>query len=158
MEENAQTVLSRDEMESRRIAAARELLTGVAQSNVARKYGVSRTTASRWHRALNGKGVDGLRKRRATGRPSRLTTSQLQELAEIYNQGASAFGFSTDRWTTARFAAAIYARFGVKYDPDHVGRLMHRWGLRSQAAAAYAVAPYPAHAGLGDSELLPTLA
>jgi transposase len=31
-----------------------------------------------------------------------------------------------------RFAQAIQARFGVRYDPDHVGRIMHRLGLRER--------------------------
>jgi transposase len=44
-------------------------------------------------------------------------------------------GFETDRWTTARFAEAIFARFAVKYDPDHVGRIMHRLGLRERTRA-----------------------
>src|SRR5438874_7342259 len=65
--------LTREDMETRRLAAAKELLTGVTQSQVARTYGVSRTTASRWHRSIVQRGFDGLRKRRATGRPSRLT-------------------------------------------------------------------------------------
>jgi len=38
-------------------------------------------------------------------------------------------GFETDRWTTARFAEAIFMRFSVRYDSDHVGRIMHRLGL-----------------------------
>ncbi len=46
----------------------------------------------------------------------------------------------TDRWTTARFAQAIYARFGVRYDPDHVGRIMHRLGLRERTRARKRVA------------------
>jgi hypothetical protein len=41
-----------------------------------------------------------------------------------------AHGFSDDRWTTARLAEAIEKRFGIRYDPDHVGRLMHALGLR----------------------------
>ena len=47
-----ETLLTRDEMERRRLAAARELLAGESQASVARKFGVSRTTASRWQRAL----------------------------------------------------------------------------------------------------------
>ena len=78
MDTAAQSILTRDEMESRRLMAAQDLQTGVSQSQVARKFGVSRTTASRWHRALNGKGVEALRKRRAPGRPSRLTAEQLR--------------------------------------------------------------------------------
>ena len=112
--------------------AAQDLQSGLSQSQVARKFGVSRTTASRWHRALNGNGVEALRKRRAPGRPSRLSKDQLHGVAEVYQAGGRAAGFETDRWTTVRFAEAIHARFGVRYDPDHVGRIMHRLGLRER--------------------------
>ena len=132
METAAQGILTRDEMESRRLMAAQDLQRGLSQSQVSRKFGVSRTTASRWHRALSGRGVESLRKRRAPGRPCRLTTQQLAEVAEFYRAGPRAAGFDTDRWTTMRFAEAIYGRFGVKYDPDHAGRIMHRLGLRER--------------------------
>ena len=45
-----------------------------------------------------------------------------------------------------RFAEAIYMRFNVRYDPDHVGRIMHRLGLRDRKRArrvAENVAPFP---------------
>ncbi len=59
--------LNRDDMETRRLAAAKDLLNGASQSQIARRYGVSRTTASRWYRSIVVKGVDGMRKRRAPG-------------------------------------------------------------------------------------------
>src|SRR5690242_8347989 len=102
-------VLTRDEMESRRLLAAQDLQTGLSQSQVARKFGVSRTTASRWNRALSGKGVEALRKRRAPGRPSRLNVDQLKGVTELYQAGPMSAGFDTERWTTARFADAIFA-------------------------------------------------
>jgi len=132
MDTAAQGLLSRDEMESRRLLAAQDLQTGLSQSQVARKHGVSRTTASRWSRALSGTGVESLRKRRAPGRPSRLTADQLKDLTDTYRAGPRAAGFDSDRWTTKRFAGAIFARFGVRYDPDHAGRIMHRLGLRER--------------------------
>jgi len=132
METAAQGILTRDEMESRRLLAAEDLQRGLTQSRVARKFGVSRTTASRWNRALSGKGVEALRKRRAPGRPNRLNPEQLRSVTEIYRTGSRAAGFDRDRWTTASFAEAIFARFGVRYDPDHVGRIMHRLGLRER--------------------------
>jgi putative transposase len=132
MDTAAQGILTRDEMENRRLQAAEELLHGLSQSQVARRFGVSRTTASRWFRALDTKGVEALRKRRAPGRPSRLTKEQFQQLAELYQAGPRLSGFDCDRWTTARFATAIQARFEVHYDPDHVGRIMHRLGLRER--------------------------
>jgi len=134
MDTVAESILTRDEMESRRLLAAQDLQTGLKQSEVARKFGVSRTTASRWHRALHGRGVEALRKRRAPGRPSRLSADQLSVISGIYREGPRAAGLDTDRWTTLRFADAIFNRFGVRYDPDHVGRILHRLGLRERKA------------------------
>jgi transposase len=129
-------------METRRLAAAKELLTGATQSQVARRYGVSRTTASRWHRSIVHKGFEGLRLRRATGRPSRLTADQVDAIRQMYLDGASVYGFSTDRWTTGRLAKAIERQFGISYDQDHVGRLMHKFGLRERR---FVYAPSPAY-------------
>ena len=134
--------LTREDMETRRLAAAKELLSGVTQSQVARRYGVSRTTASRWHRSIVHKGFEGLRRRRATGRPCRLTVDQVEEIRRMYTAGAQAFGFATDRWTTAKLAEAIERRFGIRYDQDHVGRLLHKFGLR-QRRFVYAPAYVP---------------
>lgn len=131
--------LNRDEMERRRLEAAEDLLNGVTQARVARKFGVSRTTASRWFRTLEGQGLDRLRKRKAPGRPSRMSAGQMTQVREIFAEGPRAFGFDTDRWTTARLAHAIEARFAIRYDPDHVGRLMHRLGLRNKPAPAPSV-------------------
>jgi putative transposase len=133
--------LSRDEMERRRLQAAEDLQNGLSQARVARKFGVSRTTASRWHRTLAGHGMERLRKRKAPGRPSRLSASQMAEVREIFAGGARACGFESDRWTTAKLAQAIETRFAIRYDPDHVGRLMHRLGLRAKPAAAPFVEP-----------------
>jgi transposase len=63
----------------------------------------------------------------------------------MYFAGAAAYGFSNDRWTTGRLAKAIDKQFGVRYDQDHVGRLMHKFGLRERRfvyapAAAFAQA------------------
>jgi putative transposase len=124
--------LTREDMETRRLAAAKDLLAGVRQSQVAQRYGVSRTTASRWHRSIVHKGFEGMRRRRATGRPSRLTADQVEEVRKMYFEGALAHGFSTNRWTTGRLAAAIERQLGIRYDQDHVGRLLHKFGLRER--------------------------
>lgn len=50
----------------------------------------------------------------------------------MYHEGAMAHGFSKDRWSTGRLAEAIERKFGIRYDQDHVGRLMHKFGLREE--------------------------
>jgi transposase len=153
-------VLSREEMETRRLAAATELLGGLTQSKVASKFGVSRTTASRWARALENNGVDGLRKRRATGRPSRLRPDQLAQLREIYAEGALSAGFESDRWTTSKLAKVIEQKFAVHYDQDHVGRLLHKLGLRTRRRPlpAYVPSIYSPNMDRMASEISPTVA
>jgi len=81
-----------------------------------------------------------MRKRRATGRPSRLTADQVESIRIMYCEGAQAHGFSTDRWTTGKLAEAIERKFGIRYDQDHVGRLMHKFGLRERRFS-YSPAP-----------------
>ena len=69
----------------------------------------------------------------------------------MYFVGAAAHGFPSDRWTTGRLASAIEKQFGVRYDQDHVGRLMHKFGLRERRfvyapAAVYVEAGVAANA------------
>jgi putative transposase len=168
METIFEASLNRDEMERRRLEAVQDLLRGLTQSSVARKFGVSRTTASRWNRSLQQNGVESLRKRRATGRPSRLSREQLLLIPDIFAAGALVHGYPDNRWTTARLAGVIEARFGVHYDHDHVGRLMQKLGLREprvrNAAPAYAAAayagssPFPSSPALVTQEIAPTVA
>jgi transposase len=150
METVAQGLLTRDEMERRRLLAAQDLQNGLSQSQIARKFGVSRTTASRWHRALHGAGVESLRKRRATGRPCRLSRDQRQGVVELYREGARAAGYHDDRWTTSRLAQAIFQRFGVQYDADHVGRIMHQLGLRPRPLVVEAPVALAVPLGIGQ--------
>jgi transposase len=42
-------------------------------------------------------------------------------------------------WTTQRVADVLFRRFGVRYDRDHVGRLLHRWGFSWQKTTGRAV-------------------
>lgn len=115
--------LTRDEMERRRLAAARELDSGVQQAKVARKYNVSEATASRWAKVVRTRGVDALRSTKASGKP-RLTQHQLESLLEILLDGAKASGYETDIWTTERVARVIKRQFGVSYNADHVSRIL----------------------------------
>jgi transposase len=127
--------LSRNEMEHRRMLAADDFLTGLSQSRVAVKFRVSRTTASRWHRALTAKGLESLRKVKPTGRPSRLTSEQQAQIMDVFEKGASALGFTDNHWTSTLLARIIEERFSVRYSRDHVARLLAKLSLaRNQAS------------------------
>jgi len=120
-------------MELRRMEAADQMLNGLRQSEVPIKFGVTRTTASRCHRAVSTKGLESLRERKATGRPSRLTIEQKVQIAIYSNKTLRIFGFSGSRWTATSLAKVIEARFGVRYSLDHVGRFMCKFGAAYHA-------------------------
>jgi transposase len=123
-------MLTRQEMEDRRLRAAALLQAGSSQADVAREMGVSRTTACRWYRKLKRGGVEGLKRRRPPGRPCRLTPEKLGKLCKIYAASPLAMGYREERWSCRMLARVIRERLGVTYDPDHVGRLILKLGLR----------------------------
>ena len=65
-------------LQRRRMRAGRLLLRGMAQAQVARQVGVSRTTVSGWNELLEAGGLEAL-KRRPRGRPSGLDGQQKGE-------------------------------------------------------------------------------
>jgi transposase len=124
--------LSRDEMELRRMEAAGQLLKGRPAALVAAKFGVSRTSVWRWRHALNEKGPDALLKRKAGGRPSRMTPGQAAQIVHVFELGPSALGLSGEPWTATQLAKVIEERFGVHYSRDYAGRLVSKLRLHVQ--------------------------
>lgn len=115
--------LTREEMERRRLLAAVDLDAGMQQRKVARKFGVSEATVSRWAKTLRTRGKSGL-KRTMASRPPKLSDEELAELLQILLHGAQESGYDTNIWTTQRVVEVIEKNFGVKYNPDHVGRML----------------------------------
>ena len=115
--------LSREEMERRRFEAAALLECGVRQSSVGRLYEVSRTTTSRWARLAKA-GHEAI-KRRKPGRPFSVDRQKIEDLFR-----------ERPHWSNSQLVTAIEARLGVRYGPDHVGRILR--GLRGPKGASHA--------------------
>jgi transposase len=112
--------------------AVRLARAGNSAARIARLLRVDPRTVRRWKTAYRRLGRPGLRTRRPTGRPCRLSTAQRRQLVQLLVRGASRQGFPTDLWTCPRIAAVIAGRFGVRYHVDHVPRLMRRLGFSPQ--------------------------
>jgi transposase len=110
--------------------AAGHLLKGSSPALVAVKFGVSRTTAFRWQKAISENGVDSLKRRMAPGRPPSLNAEQLVRLAQICGESPWAQGLPDERWTAVLLVKLIEERFGVHYSRDHAGRLVSKLGLQ----------------------------
>lgn len=94
--------------------------------------GCEASSVMRWRNARAKGGDAGLHVRTSPGRPRKLTETQTRRLVKRLLKGPLANGYRTDLWTTARVAEVIENMFGIRYDPDHVGRLLHRLGWSHQ--------------------------
>ena len=127
------TRLTREQMEERRLEAARLLRTGkLTQAEIARQFSVSRMTVSRWASQLKTGGVRQLRRRRGGGRHAKLSATQKQQLKRTLKRGAQAAGFPTERWTLARVQQVIKREFGVSYHRNHLSWLLDQldWSVQ----------------------------
>jgi hypothetical protein len=60
------------------------------------------------------------------GATPKLNKEQQAQLPALLEQGAEAFGFRGQVWTTARVAQMIEQQFGVKYHPAHCSLLLRK--------------------------------
>jgi transposase len=128
-----------DELERRRIKAARLLKEGLSQAEVARRLDVSRESVRRWSNRLAIHGSDkGLKKAGSAGRKSVLTADQLNTLKSILRSGSAKAGYDPpDSWTLKRIAEVIERTFGVRYHVRHVSWVIRKklgWALDRSVA------------------------
>ncbi len=119
-------------LERRRLRAVRLFAQGESQAAVARRLGVSRTTAMRWARSLEEEGPESLRAAGRAGRKPRLSAEQLAEVEAVLLEGPVAFGYATDFWTLPRVAEVIERTTRTRYHPGHVWRVLRKLGWSRQ--------------------------
>ena len=123
---------SPSELAARRLRAAKLLARGEKPSVVARAVGCSPSSVTRWKEAIRKRGVEGLKAKPHKGPKPRLSQGQKKKLAKILLRGAAASGYATDLWTCPRVAEVIEERFGTRYHPYHVWRVLRSMGWSCQ--------------------------
>ena len=119
-------------LERRRQRAIALLREGLPPVEVARRLGVERRSVRRWHARYKQGGAEALAAQPATGRPPKLDVRSKTQLQRSLLRGARACGYPTDLWTCPRVAEVIQRQFGVRYNVDHIGRLLHALGWSPQ--------------------------
>ncbi len=122
---------TRATLETRRLAAADLWAEGWSRARIARHFGVSRTTVSRWTRAIES--GQSLKARKAAGRPPRLSVKQRAELRECVQMRDELLEYAPDARfppTSLDIAAYIWRRWRIQYHPDHARRLVARERVR----------------------------
>lgn len=116
----------------RRVRAARLLQSGKKPAEVATLVGAPRQTVYRWQDVLKSEGIEALRDMSKGGRPARLDAQQLAQVQLALLEGPTAHGFGTPLWTIKRVRLLIERKFGVRYSPVHVWRLLGQLGFSNQ--------------------------
>jgi transposase len=121
-----------DWREGRRLRAWELKEQGWNQQQIADALGVTKGALSQWMKRGREGGVEGLKRRVATGAPPRLSEKQQAKLPKLLAQRAPAHGFRGDVWTCERVAEVIRKEFGVLYHPAHISRLLKKLRLSLQ--------------------------
>ena len=121
-----------DWREGRRLRAWVLGRRGWTQQAIADALGVTPGAVSQWLSRARAGGIEALRRRPAPGPTPKLSEAHRAALPTLLAPGAEAFGFRGDVWTTKRVAAVIAVRFGVRYHPAHVSRLLRAVGWSPQ--------------------------
>ena len=110
-----------DQLERRRMQAAKLLNRGLSQAEVARRAKVSRESVRRWWNQIVIHGsTQGLRKAGRAGRKPQLESAELQKLEAILRAGPEKAGFPNGLWTLDRIAHVIRDEFAVEFHSGHV--------------------------------------
>jgi transposase len=140
-----------------RIRAVSAVHEGIAVGQVARAYGVDRTTLHRWLRRHDDEGDAGLQRRPVSGRPRKLQTISEYNLKRIVLAPASRFGFETDLWTVGRVHAVLVDRFDEDVSEDTVWRRLRDLGLTWQTPEREYFQADPVRRQLWQQETIPEI-
>ncbi len=97
---------------------------GWKQKDIATALGVTEGAVSQWFKKAKTQGVETLRHQPPPGARPKLSPELRAQLPGLLQQGAEAFGFRGQVWTTTRVAQLIKQQFGVSYHPAHCSRLL----------------------------------
>lgn len=93
---------------------------------VASELHKSRAWAYKWYKRYNDEGLEGLRDKPRSGRPSFIDEEEIMKIR-------TELSTSNTGWDTKEVMDLIKKKTGVKYHEDHIRRLLHQWGFSLKA-------------------------
>lgn len=119
---------------AKRIMAVIGVADGTLYSIIATTLNVSEESIRLWVNAFLLKGVDGLKSKKPSGKPSKLTKTQRKELDKLITEGPEKAGFPGACWRSPMIQYLIYERFGVEYSVNYIAQLLKNMGFSYQKA------------------------
>jgi transposase len=129
--------LARQERNGRvacRLLALANVRDGMSREDAARQAGMDRQTLRDWVIRFNAEGIEGLRDRPKSGRPSWLDDGQLAALKALVLRGPDPERDGVSTWRAKDLCRIVEDRFGVSDTENGMLRLLHDLGLSWQKA------------------------
>jgi transposase len=94
-------------------------------AHVARDLHRNRAWACIWLKRYDEEGLEGLKNKPRTGRPSELSEEDICSIKTTLKE-------SNQGWTTKQVEAMIIEKSGIKYHYTHIYRILRKWGFRQK--------------------------
>ena len=117
-----------------RMLAIANALEGMSRAEAARLAGMERQALRDAAIRYNAEGLAGLRNRPHPGRRPRLDDSQRTTLRQFVLDGPDVEGTGLSAWTLPDLCREVERRWGVRYHPGHMSKLVRGLGLSRQKA------------------------
>lgn len=85
----------------------------------------ARSWAYKWYKRYNDEGLEGLRDRPRSGKPSTVPKETMEKIRHELSD-------SNIGWNIKQVMDLIQQKTGVKYHKEHIRRLLHKWGFSSK--------------------------
>jgi transposase len=118
----------------KRIHALLALAQGQSVSDVAEMLSRGEQTVRDYRNQYLFKGMASLVYKAPPGRPSKLTKTQRQQLAEWIKASPQEAGYTSGCWNTPMIQDLIQRHFGVAYHPHYIATLLKNMGFSYQKA------------------------
>src|SRR5260370_5840019 len=128
---------TRDAAAARRMLALALVMEGRSRVEAAENCGMDRQTLRDWVHRYNAEGLAGLCDRNHPGRPPRLTTAQMAELARMVEGGPDLAKDGVGPWRCVDLQAVIKERVGVDMAERTVGTVLNNLGFRRLSPRPY---------------------
>ncbi len=96
-------------------------------SHVAEQIGKVRSWAYKWLERYEQEGIDGLKDKSRSGRPTSIPKQELIKIQQTLSKNKSG-------WSAKQVMNLMYEKSGVRYHEVHVYRLLHQWGFVPKVA------------------------
>ena len=123
-----------DANQARRLLAIAAVYDGMDREEAARIGGMDRQTLRDWVHRFNEHGPNGLINIKPSGRPSRLSAEQKEELCRLVEAGPDPQKDGVVRWRCVDLKRVLGERFGVDLSAVRLGRVLKELGFSHLSA------------------------